>query len=183
MWAASTAGAALGCPQRGGYALGVSPRDRPSPFDDASRLFTHTFRVRYAETDPMGFVHNSNYLTYLEMARIEALRQRGISYREMEEGGALIVVARAELRFKAPARIDDVLEHVCDPTLCVPRGLLLIKKATGDLEDGTIGALARLVGERQSQVQIEASALPALRQDPEVVELAQRWQALEAAGR
>ena len=80
-----------------------------SPFDRPDQVFTARFRVRYAETDPMGFVHNSNYLTYMEMGRIEALRHSGVSYRELEERGFLIVVARALLEFKAPARMDDEL--------------------------------------------------------------------------
>ena len=80
-----------------------------SPFDRPDLVFTSRFRVRYAETDPMGFVHNSNYLAYMEMGRIEALRHNGVSYRDLEERGFLIVVARASLDFKAPARMDDEL--------------------------------------------------------------------------
>ena len=48
-------------------------------------------RVRYNETDPMGFVHHANYFTYFEMGRTELLRASGGSYRRMEEDGLLVV--------------------------------------------------------------------------------------------
>jgi acyl-CoA thioester hydrolase len=66
-------------------------------------------RVRYQETDPMGFLHHSNYFTYFEMGRIELLRAGGQTYRQMEEDGQLVVVVRAECRFHQPARYDDLL--------------------------------------------------------------------------
>ena len=67
------------------------------------------FRVRYAETDAMGFVHHSHYFTYFEMGRTELLRAGGGNYREMEAQGCLMVVARLACSFHAPARYDDVL--------------------------------------------------------------------------
>ncbi len=51
-----------------------------------------TVRVRYAETDRMGLLHHANYFVYFEMARTEMLRQRGISYREIEDSGHLLVI-------------------------------------------------------------------------------------------
>jgi len=66
-------------------------------------------RVRYAETDQMGVVHHSQYAVYFEMGRTELLRQNGISYRDMEQAGVFLVVARLEMRLLAPARYDDVL--------------------------------------------------------------------------
>jgi acyl-CoA thioester hydrolase len=66
-------------------------------------------RVRYAETDPMGYLHHSRYFEYFEMGRTELLRQNGISYRHCEEQGVLFVVAKLECRFSAPARYDDEL--------------------------------------------------------------------------
>jgi len=66
-------------------------------------------RVRYCETDPMGYVHHSQYFVYFEMARTELLRQNGLRYRDCEEQGVFFVVVRAEARFKAPGRYDDVL--------------------------------------------------------------------------
>jgi len=66
-------------------------------------------RVRYAECDPMGVLHHSRYFEYFEMARTELLRQAGARYRDLEERGVLFVVARAECRFRRPARYDDEL--------------------------------------------------------------------------
>lgn len=67
-------------------------------------------RVRYNETDAMGFLHHSNYLAYFEVGRTELFRAQGGSYRRMEELGLFFVVARIDVRFKKPARYDDVLQ-------------------------------------------------------------------------
>ncbi len=66
-------------------------------------------RVRYAECDPMGYLHHSKYFEYFEMARTELLRQTGVRYRDLEERGYLFVVAKVECRFRRPARYDDLL--------------------------------------------------------------------------
>jgi len=66
-------------------------------------------RVRYQETDPMGFLHHSNYFAYFEIGRTELLRASGGNYRQMEEQGQLVVVVKAECRFRRPARYDDLL--------------------------------------------------------------------------
>ena len=66
-------------------------------------------RVRYQETDPMGFLHHANYFTYFEIGRTELLRASGGNYRQMEEDGLLVVVVKAECRFRRPARYDDLL--------------------------------------------------------------------------
>src|SRR5213594_3500890 len=68
-----------------------------------------TIRVRYAETDRMGLLHHANYLVYFEQARTELLRARHASYKELEDQGFFLVVARAEVKFKLPAHYDDVL--------------------------------------------------------------------------
>lgn len=66
-------------------------------------------RVRYAETDRMGLLHHANYLVYFEMARTELLRQRGITYREVEDAGHYLVIVDAACKFKRPAHYDDLL--------------------------------------------------------------------------
>jgi len=66
-------------------------------------------RVRYKETDAMGFLHHSNYFVYFEMGRTELLRAQGGSYRQMEEEGYLMVVVRLTCRYRQPARFDDLL--------------------------------------------------------------------------
>lgn len=67
-------------------------------------------RVRYQESDPMGFLHHANYFTYFELGRTELLRAGGGNYRQMEEDGLRVVVVKAECRFRRPARYDDVLQ-------------------------------------------------------------------------
>jgi acyl-CoA thioester hydrolase len=66
-------------------------------------------RVRYAETDPMGFLHHANYFVFFEMGRTELLRAAGGNYRQMEEQGLFVVVVKADCRYHRPARYDDVL--------------------------------------------------------------------------
>jgi acyl-CoA thioester hydrolase len=67
------------------------------------------FRVRYNETDPMGFLHHAHYFTYIEIGRTELLRASGGNYRQMEEEGLFVVVVKAECRYRRPARYDDLL--------------------------------------------------------------------------
>jgi len=73
--------------------------------------FTETqVRVRYAETDQMGVVYYANYLVWFEVGRVEHLRARGISYRDMErDDDCMIAVVEARCRYKAPARYDDLV--------------------------------------------------------------------------
>jgi acyl-CoA thioester hydrolase len=66
-------------------------------------------RVRYSETDAMGFVHHANYFNYFEMGRTELFRAQGGNYRRMEELGLLLVVSRLNCRYRRPARYDDEL--------------------------------------------------------------------------
>jgi acyl-CoA thioester hydrolase len=80
-----------------------------SPKSTESRL---TFRVRYVECDPMGYMHHSHFLPYLEMGRVELLRQSGISYRDLEARDVLFTVTKIAVSFKRPARYDDELELV-----------------------------------------------------------------------
>ncbi len=68
-----------------------------------------SIRVRYAETDRMGFLHHANYFVYFEMGRIELLRAAGGSYREMEDQGFFLVIIDIGCKFKSPARYDDLL--------------------------------------------------------------------------
>ena len=70
-------------------------------------------RVRYAETDQMGVVYHANYLVWCDMARTEYLRAAGASYRELEASGVRLAVTEASLRFRAPARFDDVVQVRC----------------------------------------------------------------------
>lgn len=64
-------------------------------------------RVRYSETDKMGYCYYGNYAAYFEVARVEALRKLGISYRKMEDDGILLPVVSFTINYKAPAYYDD----------------------------------------------------------------------------
>jgi acyl-CoA thioester hydrolase len=68
-----------------------------------------TIRVRYAETDRMGLLHHANYFVYFEMGRTEFLRERGFSYREIEDSGHFLVIVEIGCKFKRPAHYDDLL--------------------------------------------------------------------------
>ncbi|OUJ73259.1 acyl-CoA thioesterase [Hymenobacter crusticola] len=69
---------------------------------------TH-IRVRYAETDQMGYVYHGNYAAYFEVARTEAFRQLGIRYKDLEADGVGMPVGELRTRFRRPARYDDLL--------------------------------------------------------------------------
>ena len=66
-------------------------------------------RVRYSDTDAMGFMHHARYFGYFETGRVELFRTQGGDYRAMEERGFLFVVVRLECNFRKPARFDDQL--------------------------------------------------------------------------
>jgi acyl-CoA thioester hydrolase len=67
-------------------------------------------RVRYAETDQMGMVYYGNYATYYEVARVEALRQIGFRYKELEAEGIIMPVIENHSKFIQPAFYDELLE-------------------------------------------------------------------------
>jgi acyl-CoA thioester hydrolase len=71
--------------------------------------FVHELRVRYGECDPQGIVFNANYLLYFDVAFTEYWRDRVGPWDDMVSVGVDVVVAEANLRFRAPARFDDVL--------------------------------------------------------------------------
>jgi acyl-CoA thioester hydrolase len=72
-------------------------------------LHRHRFRVRYGETDQMGYVHHSVYLLYFEEGRTGLMRELGCSYADMERRGHILPVVEAGLRFRSPARFDEEL--------------------------------------------------------------------------
>ncbi|HNQ00352.1 MAG TPA: thioesterase family protein, partial [Bacteroidia bacterium] len=66
-------------------------------------------RVRYAETDQMGYVYYGNYAAYFEVARVEALRSLGFSYKKLEEDGVMLPVLDFSVKYFKPAYYDDLL--------------------------------------------------------------------------
>ncbi len=70
---------------------------------------TTQVRVRYGETDQMGFLYYGHYALYYEVGRAEAIRQLGFTYRELEELGITMPVVALESRYLRPARYDDLI--------------------------------------------------------------------------
>lgn len=66
-------------------------------------------RVRYSETDQMGVVYHGNYVPYFEMGRVEWLRDKGVSYKSMEERGVALPIVSMNINYKKSARYDELL--------------------------------------------------------------------------
>lgn len=71
---------------------------------------THTLRVRYGETDAMGYVYYGNYGLYFEVGRNECMRAGGFSYGRLEDEGVMMPVAEMHLRYCTAAHYDDLLD-------------------------------------------------------------------------
>ncbi len=72
-------------------------------------VFENHLRVRYAETDQMGYMYYGNYAAFYEVARTEMLRSTGISYKELEEMGVMLPVLELNCRYLKPARYDELI--------------------------------------------------------------------------
>lgn len=66
-------------------------------------------RVRYSETDQMGVVYHGSYIPYFEIGRVEWLRNKGVSYKSLEEDGVALPIVSMHINYKKPARYDDLL--------------------------------------------------------------------------
>jgi acyl-CoA thioester hydrolase len=74
-------------------------------------------RVRYAETDPMGYAYYGYYAMYYEVARVESLRQLGMTYKELEAMGTMMPVLENNSKYILPALYDDeikIVTHIRD---------------------------------------------------------------------
>ena len=103
--------------------------------------FTEPFRIRYTETDQMGFAHHSNYLNYFEMARIEWLNKIGYSYKELEAQGIVMPVVSANINFKRPAFFDDFLRIKLTleaiPKVTIKINYLIINESEEEIASGS----------------------------------------------
>jgi acyl-CoA thioester hydrolase len=72
-------------------------------------MFSHStkIRVRYADTDQMGFMYYGNYATFYEVGRVEMLRSLGLTYKSMEESGIIMPVTDLKCRYILPALYDE----------------------------------------------------------------------------
>lgn len=76
---------------------------------DYSISFKTKLRVRYGETDQMGYCYYGNYAEYFEVGRVEFLREIGMSYKKFEEQGFLLPVSEYSVKYYSPAYYDDEL--------------------------------------------------------------------------
>jgi acyl-CoA thioester hydrolase len=82
------------------------------------------FRVRYQETDAQGRVHHSNYANWFEMGRTELVRSSGISYKDIEAAGVMLVVTDLRCQFILGAQYDDLIR--LKTTVVKARGVRII---------------------------------------------------------
>jgi len=122
-------------------------------------------RVRYAETDRMGYAYYGNYATYFEVARVETLRSLGITYKSLEDAGILLPVVDFHIRYFAPAHYDDEI-RITTSISQMPasrlrfeyqthRGTVLLNEAETDLVfvDASSGKPIRCPNEIRNQLQ------------------------------
>lgn len=95
-------------------------------------------RVRFAETDQMGVAHHSVYPVWCEASRVEWMRVRGLSYREMEASGLSLAVSRLELVYRAAAYFDDEIEVASRLVMSRSRRLLFDYRLVRRADDGLI---------------------------------------------
>ncbi len=78
-------------------------------------MLTHSvfYRVCYADTDQMGYVYYGNYARFYEIARVETLRNIGVSYKVLEDAGIGLPVYENYSKYHAPALYDDLLRVDC----------------------------------------------------------------------
>jgi acyl-CoA thioester hydrolase len=88
--------------------------------------YTTKVRVRYGETDQMGFVYYGNYAEFYEVARVEMLRSLGLSYKAMEENGVMMPVVELHCKYLKPALYDQEIsiKVIIDE---MPRARMLFK--------------------------------------------------------
>lgn len=74
-------------------------------------MFVHNtqIRIRYSETDQMGYCYYGNYAAFFEIGRVETLRSLGVSYKELESKGIMLPVLTYEVKFIKPAFYDDLI--------------------------------------------------------------------------
>ena len=72
----------------------------------------HRIRVRYAETDRMGVVYYANYFVWMEVGRVESLRQKGLVYKDLEDQGIHLPVVETGCKYKTQVCYDDEIDVI-----------------------------------------------------------------------
>lgn len=99
-----------------------------------------TIRVRYGETDQMGVAYHAHYLAWCEVGRTDLMRKAGPGYAQLESDGIRLAVAEATLRYRAPARYDDIVHIETRVERVQSRGVTFTYRLRRD-EDGLAGPL------------------------------------------
>lgn len=99
-------------------------------------------RVRYSETDQMGFVYHANYLVWCEIGRTELMRSVGFAYADLERSGIRLAVTEASLRYLHAARYDDDIRVVTTLTTARSRSITLGYEIFRDGDDDRLLARA-----------------------------------------
>jgi len=87
-------------------------------------IFENKLRVRYAETDRMGYCYYGNFAAYFEVARVEALRSLGISYKKLEDDGIILPVLDYQIKYFKPAYYDEELR--IETTIDLVKGVRIL---------------------------------------------------------
>ncbi len=131
------------------------------------------YRVIYGDTDQMGVVYYANYLRLFERGRCEWLREHAVDYGRMErEDGVVIPVVEARVRYRAPARFDDLLSIDADITLATRAtftfGYRILRDQTLLCEGATVHACMTREGRptRMPRHLLQAAGLDAKRGSP-----------------
>jgi acyl-CoA thioester hydrolase len=109
--------------------------------------FTHQLRVRYAECDPQGVVFNAHYLAYFDASLTELWRAAFGSYQAMLDRGVDVVVAEAQVRFRTPARFDELLTLAIAVTHLGSTSIVSEQRITRDGEVVVEGTLRHVLVE------------------------------------
>lgn len=74
-------------------------------------MFSHDTQIRicYADTDQMGYVYYGNYPKFFEIGRVESLRSKGMTYKDMEKSGVMMPVSKMELKYIKPIFYDELI--------------------------------------------------------------------------
>lgn len=103
-------------------------------------VYTHT--AQYYETDQMGIIHHSNYIRWMEEARIDFLEKIGFGYTRIEDGGVYVAVIGVNCEYKSMVRFGEKVDIRCTVTQCSAVRMAVAYTMT----DAETGAL-RLTGE------------------------------------
>ena len=132
------------------------------------------FRVNYSEVDQMGVVYHSRYFVWLDVARCEHLRRTGLTYAELERKGLRLAVSEARMRYRQPARYDDLVRVRCWVREVTPRRIRFGYALDRSGQDGLLATaeIALLaLGPDFSLSRLPAEVLTMLPPEPDPVRL------------